>query len=84
MHAPLTAPAREAGKPSNTVLSHLSRIHSLPPACLKEIQALVECHERGFMARLGGQCNASRDALNQCLRQEVSTHRAPHAQYSWN
>ena len=30
-----------------------------------------ECHARGFLARLKGDCNATREALNLCLRKEV-------------
>ncbi|KAG7580072.1 hypothetical protein FFLO_00043 [Filobasidium floriforme] len=39
-------------------------------SCLKEIQAINECHARGFLARLKGDCNAAREALNLCLRKE--------------
>lgn len=44
---------------------------TLGTACLKEIQAMNECHARGFLARLKGDCNATREALNLCLRKEV-------------
>lgn len=47
--------------------------HVLPSVCKDFIQALEACHQSGWMARLTGQCNAQKDALNGCLREEVRT-----------
>lgn len=40
--------------------------------CSEYIQALEECHKSGLLARFNGKCNDHKNALNMCLRQEVS------------
>ncbi|OXG32043.1 hypothetical protein C360_04311 [Cryptococcus neoformans Bt15] len=38
--------------------------------CAEFIQALEECHSRGYLARLVGVCNDQKAALGACLRKE--------------
>jgi len=75
MHAPLNVPLREAcqfcSPPEIQLIVLITPSHIAISACLKEIQAINECHARGFLARLKGDCNAAREALNLCLRKEV-------------
>ncbi|WVN85896.1 uncharacterized protein L203_101049 [Cryptococcus depauperatus CBS 7841] len=39
-------------------------------ACAEYIQALEECHAKGFLMRWSGGCNDHKKALTLCLRQE--------------
>lgn len=32
------------------------------------MQALDECHARGFLYKMTGQCNSAKHAVNMCLR----------------
>ncbi|WVR07491.1 hypothetical protein IAU60_004533 [Kwoniella sp. DSM 27419] len=39
-------------------------------ACADLIRALEQCHARGLVAKLMGECNDQKKALSMCLRQE--------------
>ncbi|WVQ74944.1 hypothetical protein IAR50_004552 [Cryptococcus sp. DSM 104548] len=38
--------------------------------CAEFIKALEDCHARGLLAKVTGQCNKPKLVLNECLREE--------------
>lgn len=50
--------------------------------CSEYIKALQECHARGMMHKVMGNCNGLKHELNMCLREEVSFGRIAHVQHS--
>ncbi|KAL2113330.1 hypothetical protein VUR80DRAFT_4382 [Thermomyces stellatus] len=45
--------------------SHLDKRENLP--CIAVINALEECHARGFLYKSAGMCNDAKRKVNECL-----------------
>ncbi|KAI9322433.1 hypothetical protein BX666DRAFT_1894714 [Dichotomocladium elegans] len=71
------------GTQETTFIMHPPLAQHKHQGCLEAIEALEECHRAGFLNKFSGACNAKKQALDQCLKEEFLADRAENKHKSY-